>query len=433
MKRAIVISIASLFIVNSAYAVDNLSGGGTVILDFPAPVAVSFHFACNSVDLEWQSPSGATPDGYNVYRKVGQAGNWLMRNSGLIIDTSFADNDIILEEDFQYCVTAIYGNIESDRVELEPQYLPDPSTLDYLLVGTGSTESLNYWYKSILDNFGLQGEIVSDILPYCGDLLADLPLLWVVDYPYRQVPWNELADRDFAMIDYLQNNGNVYIEDFYLTCVDTLMLNYLFYGITTCISYPFMGVDGVAGTFAEGLSFSLRDTMWSSNIVPGLDPPEGGIVLEDNVACGCVDLYVDRQGYKAIVNSQSIYEFLDGPNGTRVEYFQRMMEFFGIQTGIEESDNIVKPEKMLILQAYPNPFNAQISLNIASSAINDITIEIFDITGRLIKRFENVNSNIPVIWDGRNEGGQPVSSGVYFARAGGANGPTSSAKLTLMK
>jgi hypothetical protein len=299
-------------------------------------------------------------------------------------------------------------------------------------VGTDSTEWLNFWYKSILDSLGLEGEMVEHILPYCGSTLADLPLLWLVSYPPRPQPWDVTYDRDIALMNYLDRGGNVYVDDLYLTVVETLTTNYLFYGITTCISYPFMGVDGVASSFAEGLSYDLADTMWSSNVVPALDPPEGGIVLEDNVECGCVDLYVDRQEYKAVVNSQAIHEFLDGPNGTRLDYFSRMMDFFGLQVSVENDDIPVMPDKVSILKAYPNPFNARVRLILNSNVTEDSKIEIYDITGRKIKTLETSGNN-SIIWDGRNSSGTDVSSGVYFARITGGEYNTPAVKLTLLR
>lgn len=399
--------------------------------DFPPPGSQDMKYVCNGVELQWSDPSGASPDGYNIYRKVG-TGDWILRNSSLIPDTTFTDNEIILEDEFQYRITAVYGSIESDPVETDIRYLPDPSTLDYLLVGTESTEWLNFWYKSILDSLGLEGEMVDHILPYCGNTLAELPLLWLVSYPPRPEPWMNTYDRDVALMDYLDRGGNVYVDDLYLTFVDTLFFNYLFYGITTCISYPFMGVDGVVGTFAEGLSYDLADTMWSSNVVPMLDPPEGGIVLEDNVECGCVDLYVNRQGYKAVVNSQAIHEFLDGPNGTRLEYFERMMMFFGLLSSVEDEEFTLTPDKVSILKAYPNPFNARVRLVLNSSVSADGKIEIYDVTGRKIKTLET-SGNSTVIWDGRNSAGDGVASGVYFARIIGSENSAPAIKLTLLR
>jgi immune inhibitor A len=401
--------------------------------DFPPPVNLNDDYVCNGIELRWSDPGGASPDGYNIYRKIGINGEWLIRNSQLIIDTTFIDNEIILDNDFRYCVKADYGGIESDPVPTATYHLPDPSTVDYLLVGNDSTEWLNGWYESILDSLGLEGEKVDHILPYCGDYLADLPLLWLVSYPPRPDPIYELCHRDIALMDYLDRGGNVYIDDLYLTFIDTLIFNYLFYDLSTCIPQPFMSVFGVTGSFAEGLSFSLEDSMWSSNISSMTVPPEGGPVLDESTPCGCVDIYVDRLGYRAVVNSQPIHEFIDGPNGTRLEYFDRVIDFFGIRSSIEDMENNALPDKSIVLKAYPNPFNAEVRLQLLSGIEGDYELDIFDITGRKIRSYKFSGHAGNVCWDSKNEYGHPVSSGVYFARITGPNQKSSTIKLTLLR
>lgn len=194
-----------------------------------------------------------------------------------------------------------------------------------------------------------------------------------------------------------------------------------------------MSVDGVHGTFAEGLQYDLEDTMWSSNVAPSLDPPEAGIVLDDNVQCGCVDFYVDRQGYKAVVNTQAIHEFLDGPGGTRLEYFNRMMYFFGILTAVDEDNAPVLPEEYVVLKAYPNPFNAEVRIQILSEIDGECVLELYDVTGRKIRSFNVAAHDRQVVWDGRNNQGRPVASGVYFARMTVSGQSSNVIKLTLLR
>jgi hypothetical protein len=70
-------------------------------------------------------------------------------------------------------------------------------------------------------------------------------------------------------------------------------------------------------------------------------------------------------------------------------------------------------------QNYPNPFNARtvISFNLASPA--QVELDIFDISGRLVRSLLAGRldyGNHQVIWDGRNNLGQDVSSGTYLYR-----------------
>ena len=72
-------------------------------------------------------------------------------------------------------------------------------------------------------------------------------------------------------------------------------------------------------------------------------------------------------------------------------------------------------------QNYPNPFNAgtTIPVQIAGEASRMIRLEIFDVLGRSVRTLMSENApagNYSLFWDGRDDRGSIVSSGVYFAR-----------------
>jgi len=66
---------------------------------------------------------------------------------------------------------------------------------------------------------------------------------------------------------------------------------------------------------------------------------------------------------------------------------------------------------------YPNPFNAQVTIQymIPNSQLFDITI--YDILGNELRRFDHQNTvNQSIIWNGKDEYGIPVSSGLYIVQ-----------------
>ena len=86
-------------------------------------------------------------------------------------------------------------------------------------------------------------------------------------------------------------------------------------------------------------------------------------------------------------------------------------------TEIKE-DNLNQPESVRILTAYPNPFNNSVNFSIRAPYSPDGDLSIYDITGRLVKKFDipfHVRP-VPITWDGRNDSGEDVSSGIYFAK-----------------
>jgi len=78
------------------------------------------------------------------------------------------------------------------------------------------------------------------------------------------------------------------------------------------------------------------------------------------------------------------------------------------------------PDTYLTVKAYPNPFNPStiLSINIPEKYSNSLVqLSIYDIQGRLIKRIINKNlssGDYLYKWDGKNENGLSVSSGVYI-------------------
>jgi hypothetical protein len=87
------------------------------------------------------------------------------------------------------------------------------------------------------------------------------------------------------------------------------------------------------------------------------------------------------------------------------------------------------------LNAYPNPFNAHISLEVENAVPDAIDVYIYDLRGKIVRRIELgiVNTGIHrIIWDGVDELGRPVSSGTYFAVAR-MKGESHVTKITLTK
>lgn len=72
-----------------------------------------------------------------------------------------------------------------------------------------------------------------------------------------------------------------------------------------------------------------------------------------------------------------------------------------------------------LLQNYPNPFNATTQIRYALPQPAQVKLEIFNILGQkvkiLVNEFQTAGNKL-VTWDGRNDRGDVVSSGVYFYR-----------------
>ena len=75
------------------------------------------------------------------------------------------------------------------------------------------------------------------------------------------------------------------------------------------------------------------------------------------------------------------------------------------------------PSKFEVRQNYPNPFNAYTTIEYDIPTGAGVYAVIYNSVGRHIKTLENSLKNpgrYRLEWDGRNDAGQMVSSGVYF-------------------
>ena len=85
-------------------------------------------------------------------------------------------------------------------------------------------------------------------------------------------------------------------------------------------------------------------------------------------------------------------------------------------------DGIGKPEQNRLLQNYPNPFNPETWIPYQLSADSPVSVSIYDTTGVLVRTlslgiqsagFYNSRERA-AYWDGRNDAGEHVASGLYF-------------------
>ena len=87
---------------------------------------------------------------------------------------------------------------------------------------------------------------------------------------------------------------------------------------------------------------------------------------------------------------------------------------------------------------FPNPFNPTTTINYNVEEYGNVSIVIYDMTGRQVKELINenvtpqINSDYSVVWDGTNDAGSLVSAGTYICRMV-SNDFVSTNKMTLMK
>ncbi len=91
------------------------------------------------------------------------------------------------------------------------------------------------------------------------------------------------------------------------------------------------------------------------------------------------------------------------------------------------------PATYALMQNYPNPFNAGTVIAFSLKDQSDWKLNVYNITGQTVRTFSgNGMGQIQVNWDGNDNAGTSVASGVYFYRLESKNF-TATKKMTLMK
>ena len=91
--------------------------------------------------------------------------------------------------------------------------------------------------------------------------------------------------------------------------------------------------------------------------------------------------------------------------------------YFGV-VGVTEPPAEI-PQAFAMMQNYPNPFNPTTTLRYALPKDARVTLSIFNILGQRVATLRDEVENVGyynVVWNGRNDFGTPIASGVYFYR-----------------
>lgn len=95
------------------------------------------------------------------------------------------------------------------------------------------------------------------------------------------------------------------------------------------------------------------------------------------------------------------------------------MKSENLTTAVEPTRSSITPGAFELASSYPNPFRSQTNLKYHISAAGDVTLEVFDLSGRLIQRQVETHGQPGehiISWNGKDRFENAVSKGVYFYR-----------------
>jgi len=174
---------------------------------------------------------------------------------------------------------------------------------------------------------------------------------------------------------------------------------------------------------------AILDTLGAEKIIIGHTVFDN-ITFLYNDRVVCIDLdhednYLDGFMEALYFEDGEFFNFYT--NGTDIIY-----TFLNGLTGIP--DNELTASSKLNLHSYPNPFNPTTTIEFSINNDSNIELSIFNIKGQNIKTLANnefAQGNHSVIWNGDDEFGKPVSSGLYYYTLN-VNGKTEAVKKCLL-
>ena len=105
-------------------------------------------------------------------------------------------------------------------------------------------------------------------------------------------------------------------------------------------------------------------------------------------------------------------------------------------SNVFDSPSSVLPTAFSLKQNYPNPFNPATTIEFAMPTMSEWRIDVFNIVGQRVKTFTGTDDAgvVTVVWDGSDEYGSKVATGIYFYKATALNnGFVQTKKMVLTK
>jgi hypothetical protein len=139
---------------------------------------------------------------------------------------------------------------------------------------------------------------------------------------------------------------------------------------------------------------------------------------------------VDGYVFEVTVDGTIVWDY-DGP-----DRIARAPRYWDDATAVPPAGDTVARPVLQLGPIRPNPFNPTTVISYEVSRAANVTLAIFDVRGNRVRTLLNGKPHASGFyreeWDGRNDSGQVVDSGVYFTRIG-TRGFVATRKSTLLK
>ncbi len=245
-----------------------------------------------------------------------------------------------------------------------------------------------------------------------------------------QLDLSSAAVTQLAIIDDVDGDGlnDILVASFaqYFSCVSGADGSMIWSKYMGNFTYSTSAIPDVSGDGHEDVLVACR-----SDILYALDGMDGTSLLEYPMNSGTLQ-GATLTSFMPDMDNNGSYEILGASDDGKIVALSGGVN---ANVSVNNSSRPALPQEFALGQNYPNPFNPTTTVDISLPVKSDLTLSIFDILGRKIRTYA-LHDAAPgvhsVVWDGRDESGVFVPSGVYFYRAKAAN-QTLTRRMLLLK
>jgi hypothetical protein len=147
-------------------------------------------------------------------------------------------------------------------------------------------------------------------------------------------------------------------------------------------------------------------------------------------------------GSKVISMPYDLLYIQNAPEGDKVPaalparavLLEKILAEFGVEGSLDDVSPVLPGAEKFAVRNYPNPFNPTTKIEYTMPKAGHLTLKIYNVRGELVKTLidDQIEASGHVMWDGTNDTGAKVSSGVYFYEARTA-GQVQVQKMALVK
>ncbi len=162
----------------------------------------------------------------------------------------------------------------------------------------------------------------------------------------------------------------------------------------------------------------------------------------DSVGTDYVGIYTDQLNpgdfpQRTVWVGHSIHVMRNAVNGTpiRSEFVKRTFDFFENETSIDYTDTEL-PKVYSLEQNFPNPFNPSTTIKFTLPVKGHVSLKIYNVAGQLVKTMQDGVMDVgshDLTWDGSNNLGTSVASGVYFYKINAGDNYENMKKMVLLR